>query len=85
MSTEAAEADPLPQAGQRIRCRLKNGDVITGVVQYVWQALDTPCINVLYHGVVIQVFPETGDSWEPAYDTGLSTVPDENWLVPEED
>lgn len=67
---------PLPETGQRIRCRLKNGDILTGTVQHVWMSLDTPCINVWFHGTVVQVFPEMGDSWEPATDTGLSTAPD---------
>lgn len=68
---------PLPDVGQRIRCHLKNGDVITGKVQHVWMAMDEPCINVWYHGAVIQVFAGLGDTWEPATDNGLSTLPDE--------
>lgn len=68
---------PVPDTGQWVRCRLKNGDVITGAVQHVWLSLDTPCINLNFHGTVIQVFPGLGDSWEPATDTGLSTAPDE--------
>lgn len=63
---------PLPQGGDRIRCRLKNGDVITGFVTHVWASLDTPCINLNYHGGILQVFPELGDTWEPANDTGLA-------------
>jgi hypothetical protein len=57
---------PVPADGQRIRCRLKNGDIVTGTVALVWLSLDTPCINLQYHNAVIQVFPGLGDSWEPA-------------------
>jgi hypothetical protein len=57
----------LPAEGQRIRARLKNGDILTGTVQHVWGSLGgTPCVNLWTHGTSVQVFPGLGDSWEAA-------------------
>jgi hypothetical protein len=58
---------PLPQAGQRIRAHLKNGDILTGTVAAVWGSPGgTPCVNMWSHGASVQVFPGMGDTWEPA-------------------
>lgn len=56
----------LPRDGQRIRCHLKNGDIVTGTVLTVWTANDTPCVNLQFHNAVIQVWPGLGDTWEDA-------------------
>lgn len=64
----AAEAahGPMPGDGQRIRCRLRDGNVITGTVMLVWVAMDEPVISVSFHDTMIHVWPGLGDAWEPA-------------------
>jgi hypothetical protein len=55
----------LPETGQRIRCRLKNGDILTGTVALAWQGNGTPCINLMYRdAMIVQVFPGLGDTCE---------------------
>lgn len=61
---ETTESVALPVDGDVIRARNRAGEVFSGVVDLVWLAIDTPCIDVKTIDGLRYVFPELGDRWE---------------------
>lgn len=54
---------PYPAEGTLVRCHLRDGQVVDGIVSEVWLDLDTVRVDV-HVPAQIRLTPAAGDRWE---------------------